>query len=187
MVSRQRPTLKDNYFQKIPQKARTFVIQTASQAVEVIVRRGLRVTDLILLRFGNCGNPGSGRADFSHKSCSFSLLLRVIAGGVLMSMNSQVNVSNVQRQSSLVRGIDGAHRMTPSKHSYHAKRSSDPARFMMGRDLGCESTGTAGSCSVNEQLPRPLASEQLTTLVRPAGDPPAAIWAALVISNALSS
>ena len=72
-----------------------------------------------------------------------------------MSMNSQVNVSNVQRQSSLVRGIDGAHRMTPSKHSYHAKRSSDPARFIMGRDLGCASTGTAGGCSVNEQPPRP--------------------------------
>ena len=74
----------------------------------------------------------------------------------------------------------------PKKHSFRGKRLSGlaPARPYSG--LPRPEYGTESGMSMSERRPVLSTAPLAGGTIRPAGDPPAAIWATLVIHDAMS-
>ena len=109
-----------------------------------------------------------------------------------MSQNIQNRCSvfqiHAQNQFDLAGGAEAANRVAPAKHSSLGKRFSDPAPSGLAspENLGLSTEiGTGGGSTRISGERRHEVSER--TLSRAAGEPPAAIWAALVISRAMCS
>jgi hypothetical protein len=113
---------------------------------------------------------------------------------MLQNQNSvaQLHVGN---PAAMLNCADAAHPVSPVQHPYLGRRPWEPR----SRGKDAESFGTCEPCSVfgggpgrlTSSIRRRLRLQDASVFMpaqpRSAGDPPAAIWAALVLSRALGS
>ena len=114
----------------------------------------------------------------------------------MRNYQSQNSVAQVQAGSifSLVAVAGSAHRIPRPKHRCLGKRPVDPTQYGTW-SLGDTRTGTGDNCLAersDERLslrerPRSVPVESPVRVSRVAGDPAAALWAAMVLSRAMCS
>lgn len=107
---------------------------------------------------------------------------------MMVNTQNQASVFSIhaENQNGLAFGTDRDHRRTSATRPYAGNRRPDSTLF--GTDgLGGTGAETGEGCSKHEQLSLRERSEVLPTLSRIPGDPPAAVWAMLVINRVMSS
>ena len=107
---------------------------------------------------------------------------------MMVNTQNQASVFSIhaENQNGLAFGADRDHRMPAAKRPYLGNRRPDST--LSGSDgLGGSGAETGDGCSKRERLSLRERSEPLPTMSRIPGDPPAAVWAMLVINRVMSS
>ena len=94
---------------------------------------------------------------------------------------------SVGQRVAMTQGGKAAHRHSPAKHPYFGKRLSDGSLIKAADGLDGLGVEIGDACSDTEQTSRRDRHGVTPNRLRTVGNPPAAAWAMLVISRAMSS